>query len=127
MDITLSYEDENEEIYIEITVPAKYEVCSNCDGHGTHLNESMRHHAYTLEDDEFEDEGFMREYKKRGGIYDVTCQTCKGTRVVSVPDESKMSASQVKEYKEYKKLQDARDEEDAEFEAMCAAERRMGA
>jgi hypothetical protein len=54
---------------VEYVLPGKYEVCSNCEGHGTHLREGMRNHAYTSEefDEEFDDED-RAEYFTHGGM-----------------------------------------------------------
>lgn len=69
---------------IEHDLPAKNAVCSRCEGDGTYLNPSIGQHAYTSE--EFEDafhEPEQREaYFQRGGMYDVSCEVCKGVRVV---------------------------------------------
>lgn len=86
-------------------------VCTDCEGEGYVLNESMRYHAYSREEFEeaFEDErdqldydchndnegpcedsckcpAPQLEYFKRGGIYDVVCPTCKGKNVIDVVD-----------------------------------------
>lgn len=68
-------------------LPAKYEVCDDCEGVGTTLNENIRQHAYSAEEfqEAFDDEE-REHYFKRGGMYDVPCKTCKGARVVLVPD-----------------------------------------
>ena len=79
--------DENGERIVE-SLPAKFIVCPECEGHGTVLNPSMKEHCYTPE--EF-DETFsldeQEEYFKRGGRYDVQCPNCKGKNVVLVVDE----------------------------------------
>ena len=107
----------------EIThkLPSKFEVCSGCNGHGTHLNRNIGEHAYTQEefDEVFSDED-RKEYFKRGGIYDVTCETCNGTRVEEVVDETACPADLLKKYQKYQ--QDKYD-----YERECAAERAMGA
>lgn len=88
MNITVSYydEDDNE---IEAELPAKFEVCGRCEGHGTHLNPSIGKHAYSIEEfyETFHDEEDREQYFKRGGIYDVQCEECKGEKVVKVVDE----------------------------------------
>jgi hypothetical protein len=73
---------------LEIALPVKLEVCSRCEGHGTHLTPSIGEHAYTQEEfyDSFDEEG-REEYFRRGGMYDVTCHDCKGKNVVPVVDE----------------------------------------
>jgi len=108
---------------IEHMLPAKYEVCSNCEGTGTHLREGMRGHAYTAEEmSDFDDEE-RAEYFKPGGIYDVPCDTCKGERVEKVIDESACETDEQKESLQayYDKIQ--RDHDD---DAESRAERRMG-
>jgi hypothetical protein len=74
---------------ILITLPACMAVCSRCEGHGSHLTESIGEHAYTSEEfyEAFDDEESRHEYFRRGGRYDVTCRECHGMRVVKVPDE----------------------------------------
>ncbi len=95
--LTLKWEDFDEE---EHDLPAKFDVCSNCKGHGSHLNESMRNHAYSADEmAEFEEEE-REEYSKRGGIYDVTCETCEGKRVEKVVDEDKCDPALLKLYQE---------------------------
>jgi hypothetical protein len=100
MNITVFYTDENDE-QIYCTFPAKYEVCPDCNGYGTHLNESMRNHAYSEE--EFADfsEYEKEQYFERGGIYDVTCLKCKGKRVVKAIDEDSLNSEQKIAHKLY--------------------------
>lgn len=88
MKITLTYSnDEGEEVSCEFH--AKYEVCSKCEGHGTHLTPSIGEHAYSQEEfyESFEYEEDRSEYFQRGGIYDVTCHKCNGRNVILVRDE----------------------------------------
>lgn len=102
-------------------LPSKFEVCSGCNGHGTHLNRNIGEHAYTQEefDEAFSDED-RKEYFKRGGIYDVTCETCDGARVEEVVNEATCPENLLKKYQ-------ASQEEDRAFARECAAERAMGA
>lgn len=123
----LTYEnDDGDEVVIE--VPSKMEVCDDCEGHGTVLNESMRNYAYTSEDEEFHDPEFREEYFKRGGIYDVQCPTCKGKNVVEVPDEEAINRNEKlkADFEKYSEWKDDRDQADAEYEAICRSERLMG-
>ena len=72
----------------EIDLPTRFEVCSRCEGHGTHLTPSIGEHAYTREEFEeafFEDDE-REAYFTRGGRYDVQCEECRGARVVAVID-----------------------------------------
>lgn len=70
-------------------LPARYEVCPRCEGHGTHLTPSMGNHAYSQEEfsETFSEPEDREEYFRRGGRYDVTCEECQGRRVVLVVDE----------------------------------------
>ena len=102
MNITLTwYNDEGEEV--THSFPAKFEVCGNCGGHGTHLHEAIRSHAYTQAefDEAFDDSESKGEYFRNGGRYDVTCQVCKGKNVVPVVDEEMLTAIQEERFHEY--------------------------
>jgi hypothetical protein len=72
------------------TLPARFEVCGRCEGHGSHLTPSIGEHAYTREefDETFHDPDDRAEYFRRGGIYDVECTECHGRRVVPVVHEA---------------------------------------
>jgi RecJ-like exonuclease len=84
IEITILDEDDNEEI---VNLPAKMEVCHDCEGHGYVLNESMRNYVYSSEEFyETFDEEEREEYLKRGGRYDVICPTCYGNNVIPVID-----------------------------------------
>lgn len=119
--LTIMDEDGN---YHEVEFPAKHKVCIRCEGHGTYLHPSIGEHAYTSEEfEESFDEEQRAEYFKRGGIYDVTCEECQGQRVTVEVAEEKLSPEQRVWYQLF--LDNI--EEELKFEAMCAAERRMGA
>lgn len=123
MSIEVVFEDDNgDEFTVEL--PAVFQVCSDCEGHGTVLNDSMRYHAYTYDDEEMHDPEFREEYFKRGGMYDVTCSTCKGMRVEKVVDtKAKLTVEQ----KEALEAMREREQDDAEYDRMCRMERMMGA
>jgi hypothetical protein len=82
--------------------PICNEVCSRCEGFGSHLNPSIGNHAYSMEEfyDSFDNED-IEEYFTRGGKFDVQCQECHGNKVVPVVDESKLTAEQKKLYEQY--------------------------
>jgi len=123
--IELTYEnDEGDEITLEL--PSKMEVCYDCEGHGMVLNEAMRYHAYTSEDEEFHDPEFREEYFKRGGIYDVVCPTCKGKNVLPVVNEEALNEKQKADYALYQEWKEDQDRADAEYESLCRMERMMG-
>lgn len=81
----------------ELELPSKFEVCSRCEGHGTHLTPSIGEHAYTREefDEAFDDEESRAAYFQRGGMYDVTCHECAGKRVVEVVDEERCRSGEL--------------------------------
>lgn len=118
---TVEDDDGNE---VEHTLPSKFEVCSRCEGHGTHLHPDIGGHAYTPEEfaESFDDEG-REEYFRHGGIYDVTCKRCGGRRVVPEVDEEACRSAEQKAALElyWKRADDA-----YEYEQLCASERRMG-
>lgn len=92
IEFTLSDEDGDEQSF---ELPGKFEVCHDCEGHGSVLNRSMREHAYTREEFEatFSDEE-REQYMTRGGMYDVQCPTCHGQRVEVVVKEAALTPEQ---------------------------------
>lgn len=110
---TVSDDEGNE---TEISLPGKHAVCGNCEGHGSHLRPGMREHAYTREefDEAFHDEEDRAAYFERGGVYDVTCETCGGRRVVVVADEARCSAAELAELERWRQQDERRRREDAE-------------
>jgi hypothetical protein len=122
MTITLSDPDTGDDL--EVQLPSRKCVCPTCEGEGYVLNPSMRGHAYAKEefDDAFDDEQ-RAEYLKRGGIYDVVCETCNGRNVVDEVAEDQLTPAQLVQYEAWCESQRA----DAEYEAVCRAEREMGA
>lgn len=101
-----------------VSLPHKNEVCPKCEGHGTHLTESIGSHAYSQE--EFE-EAFpcgseeREHYFRRGGMYDVICTVCGGKNVVLVVDEAACTTPEQKAHlKAYKKAERERAREEAE-------------
>lgn len=115
------YTDEGDEEEVEL--PVKMELCPNCEGHGSVLNESMRQHAYSSEEfnDTFHDDEDREQYLTRGGIYDVQCPTCNGRNVVPVVDEARLSKAQKVIYERIEKRRAA----DAADDAADARTRRM--
>lgn len=119
------YETDLGEVSEEITVPFKWEVCSRCDGDGHHSNPSIDGNGIT--ESEMDDLGddFRKNYF--AGVYDVTCEECKGNRLVPVIDLDLIPAKDprltlISQALEYKKgiAQDR-----AEWKAEQAMERRM--
>lgn len=124
MSITLYDEDGTE---TEHQLPSKMEVCPRCEGHGTHLTPSIGEHAYSAEEfyESFSEPEDREEYFKRGGIYDVTCYTCKGANVIQVVDED--ACLRDEKLKSIFLSWQEQEEESAAFEAECRVEREMEA
>ena len=124
--IELTWINENED---EVTAefPAVNAVCDDCKGEGTVLAPGMRFHAYSEEEfaREFTREE-QREYFKRGGMYDVSCPTCKENKVVPVPNPKAFNAEQKALFAQYQAWKKQSDREDAEYAWLCESERRMG-
>lgn len=80
---------------IEHSLPARFKVCSRCEGAGSHVNPAIDGNGLTREDFD-EDPDFAESYFR--GDYDVRCSECKGARVVSVPDVSRWSFAQKRAY-----------------------------
>lgn len=108
-----------------LKLPAKFEVCGRCEGHGKHLHPDIGEVAFSAEEfaEEFDPEEQV-EYFRRGGRYDVICHDCGGKRVVAVLDRDQMTKPA--HLKLLKRIDD-KNAADASFERECAAERRMGA
>jgi hypothetical protein len=73
------------------SLPVKLSICENCGGHGHHMNESMRSHAYTQEEMAEEGPEFLDEMQS--GMYDVSCKACNGTGRVYSIDEARVPAN----------------------------------
>jgi DnaJ-class molecular chaperone len=112
----LKYVDGNDEI--EFDVPYKNEICSRCNGEGSHLNPNIGMHAYGQEEFEeaFPEPEDKEQYFKRGGVYDVQCETCHGNKVVQVVDRARIQSKEVKAklnaYDKYKREEARYDHED---------------
>jgi hypothetical protein len=119
--ITVEDEETGEETTHEL--PARFEVCGRCEGHGTHLNPSIGNHAYTREEFEeaFDDEESRENYFKRGGIYDVSCEECGGQRVIPELDYDALTPAQKEIADEYYD----RLEQEARWDAEDRMTRRM--
>ena len=93
----------------EVQVGFTYEVCGLCNGKGTHVNPSIDCNGISG-NDFAEDPDFYEDY--RSCAYDVKCNHCHGKRVYPYCTDERVIRAQ---------------EEEAEYQAICAAEMRMGA
>lgn len=118
------YEDDDGiEIEVEVSLPAEYVVCGCCRGKGRYVNRNIDGNGITSSEwSELcaDNEDFAENYMS--GVYDVTCEECRGLRVVlEVVDEKFLTEEQKglsKKY--YDQLQF-----DAEYDREEAYTRRM--
>lgn len=112
---------------IEVDFPSVWEICGDCQGNcTTYLGWAAKDQpAFTSEDFYQEGPDFYEDYMN--GRYDAQCPGCKGTGKVKVIDEKTLQNTTNKwlkaMYEEY--LSNLKAE--YEYQAICAAERRMGA
>lgn len=104
---------------VETELPGHYEVCPRCGGEGHHTNPSIDFNG--LSEDQESDSEFMEDYFD--GKYDITCTICKGKRVISMYDVSKLTYAQKRMIVQTKLY----DQYVCESNAIMEAERRFGA
>lgn len=104
----------------EQTLPTCWAICDTCQGHGTDRGASVECDGGGFTSSEWaeQDEDFKQDYL--AGNFDRPCGTCGGPGKVLVADRSQTTPEQNKQY-------DAQLKDDADYESLCAAERRMGA
>jgi len=88
--VTMTLHDRNSD-KVQVELPGRYEVCSRCQGKGTHVNPAIDGNGLSAEDFA-EDPDFEEAYF--AGHYDITCQECQGQRVVPVADIAACSYAQ---------------------------------
>ena len=107
----------NEELNHEgiIRVPAAYQVCPDCNGHGHHFRSDLdENHLLDLMEEDGDYEGIQSYYV---GKYDQVCNNCDGQRVVLEYKLPEWADKLVYEW--YR--------EESLSRRIAAAERRMGA
>jgi hypothetical protein len=97
----------------EVTLPHKWQICGQCEGHGT---SSAYLGAFTRDDLDEEGPEFCEDYF--AGRYDRACETCGGSGKVKVVDRDRTPAHQLKAY-------DEQCADNAEIEAIHRMERLM--
>ncbi len=104
-----------------ITFSAKFEVCSVCQGSGTHVNPNIDSNGITS--DEWErDWSYEDRQAYIGGTYNVTCYNCNGMRVTPSIDERYLSAEQ----RELVSFIQKRRREEEDYAIECRREIEMG-
>lgn len=102
---------------METALPTKWAICQTCRGNGTHVNPAIDGNGLSMDDPDL-DEDFWDDYFQ--GRYDVRCDDCNGTGKVHEVDTERCTPAQLNALEQA--YQDRH-----EYEAECAAERRMGA
>ena len=95
---------------IEYSLPAKFEVCTRCEGAGSHTNPSIDGNGISPQEFD-EDPDFEEAYFR--GDYDVTCSVCRGARVVPRPDFSRWTFAQKRAYVRHLRAEEQMRREDA--------------
>lgn len=109
---------------IEAKFPARWHICPACEGCATDRGASVECDGggFTSSEWQEQDEEFREDYL--AGRYDQPCSYCKGLGRVSDIDEERVTGWRdrilLKAYR-------AQQRDDREFDAISAAERRMGA
>lgn len=86
---------------LEVSLPAKFEVCGRCSGTGSHTNPSIDGNGITASEMQEMGEDFREDYMR--GVYDVQCSVCKGERVVSVVDRTRLSKAQKSQLRQHER------------------------
>lgn len=113
--ITVTYEnDDGKEV--DINLPAIAEVCNRCGGTGKHSNPSIDGNGITGSEWEEWDEDDKESYMS--GAWDIPCETCEGTNVVWVIDDTSLTGEEKKAYEQYceERLARACEREEARME-----------
>lgn len=98
-----------------LNVEGKYEVCTSCNGHGTHFRSDLdESHMVNMMEDDCDYEGIEDYYN---GRFDQVCSECKGKRVVFSPILPQWAEERIWDWYECER----------ESRACRDAERRMGA
>jgi DnaJ-class molecular chaperone len=107
------YTDDGEE---ELELPARYEVCGRCNGHGCHDHPAFSNGITASEwRDEWDCES-REDYL--AGRYDVTCEECEGLRVVLEVDEWTCDPKLLEEYRADMQDRAQQEAEDASIRRM---------
>jgi hypothetical protein len=110
---TINIYDEDGE---PIALPARWEICHRCEGNGTHVNPAVD--GWDPTDWDANDEDFRENYF--AGVYDIRCDQCAGSGKVQVPDPARLTPAQQEAWEAWQR-------DEAEYHAIVAMERRMGA
>lgn len=97
MHIEWIHEDDEGNELIE-QIPAVWKICSTCEGHGSHSRDFGAITSDEWNGPDWDDES--RETYLSGG-YDKSCEDCKGSGKVMIPDESTTEPELYQRYMEW--------------------------
>lgn len=112
--VTIYDEEENE---IEVKAPARWEICSRCNGDGKHSNPAIDGNGLTAEDFE-DDPDFRADYMS--GRYDIPCENSCSSGKVLVIDEERFALQDPKSYALWKEQESS----DEAYRYLCDSETR---
>ncbi len=121
LSIVILAADADGEFEETLTVPAKWEICPVCEGCGTDRGASVECDGGGFTSSEWaeQDDEFRENYLS--GVYDKPCYACRGhAGRIQVIDREAADPAIIAAYDQHRR-------EEAEYRALCAAERRMGA
>lgn len=121
----ITYEKYENDDFIEVSfyVPAKNEVCGECEGEGKVDHPAFSNGITQSEREEMGEEDFQ---SYMDGRYDVVCPCCKGMRVIQVPDVYQMSWKQKRDCVLARRAIREEQENERYYQAERAAEMRFG-
>jgi DnaJ-class molecular chaperone len=124
--ITVVYENDSGE-KVQLVLPAKRDICPDCEGSGVVLKEGLRGVAFSSEEfcEQF-DPDERHEYFRCGGIYDDVCSTCNGRNVILVIDGDSIPKDLKAQYDKYCEYEGMRANWTAVDRMTTESERRMG-
>jgi RecJ-like exonuclease len=92
----------------EYEIPARWSICTRCEGEGKHGNPAFDGESVARlrdEDPDFLDRLIARDY-------DVRCRTCNGTGKVLIADHMCCTPEQIQTYVDYKRAERRMEQED---------------
>jgi RecJ-like exonuclease len=113
--LVIKYTD-NDDNEISLSVPAKNQICDNCEGDGKMDHPAFSNGITQSERQEMGEEDFQSYME---GAYDVPCDCCQGRGMILVADVNGMTFIQKRFAVKVRRYE----REQAEFERQYAAER----
>lgn len=116
--ITLYYETEDGDEERELEVPARWEICSRCDGEGHHSDPAIDGNGITQSEWAEWDEEDRHNYMS--GAYDVCCKECSGSGKQLVVDAVAFKEKSPEDFRRWHKAE----KDEQEYRHMADSEAR---